>query len=459
MDKHRIKKDDSLFRAALLLVFGAVFILMLYCNFHTSLIADDYAYLYDSTYSFATFSRITNVFQIFPSMQYHRIVVNGRVISHFLVQLFLMMPKWVFNIVNSLVFVLELFLIYRSASSFENHAGKLVNILTALFAFSSIWLLQASFGQVNLWLDGSINYLWAATLAVIYIYSYILIVIKGTSPQSVAYKILFLILSFVVGAYGENTSGAMLIFAAGMILWQHITKRSFRTAGYITLISFVATFCGFIFLVTAPAEFSNKVADSTSLFDFSTLIAKLSMLFIEAKPILILIFGAAILWCVALSLKVNLDVLYVSGLLYISALAALLCLVLGSSLEPRTFFLTTVLLTLVCAMLIISIPGNKKTANALCLLYTLCFVLIMPYYVYTGVKDISKTYAITSGIEQQIISCAENGVRDVCIDVDGLIICETEYSPVYGLLYLAQEPDTWPNIYMANYYGVDTIYY
>lgn len=459
MNKHRIEKDDALFRAAFLLVFGAVFVIMLYCNFHTSLIADDYAYLYDSTYSFVTFSRITNVFQIFPSMQYHRAVVNGRVISHFLVQLFLMMPKWVFNIVNSLVFVLELFLIYKSASAVENHAGKLVKILTALFAFSSIWLLQASFGQVNLWLDGSINYLWAATLAVLYIYSYILIVIKGKSPRSVLNKILFLFLSFIVGAYGENTGGAMLIFAAGMILWQHITKRGFRTSGYMTLISFAATLCGFIFLVTAPAEFSNKVGDSTSLFDIPTLLAKLSMLFIEAKPLLVLFIGAAILWCVALALKVNRDVMYVSGLLYISALAALLCLVLGSSLEPRTFFLTTVLLTLVCALLIISVAGNKKAENALCLLYTLCFVLVMPYYVYTGVKDISKTYAITSDIEQHIISCAENGVRDVCIDVDGMILCETEYSPVYGLLYLAQEPNTWPNIYMAKYYGVDSIYY
>ena len=93
------------------LILAAIFLLLLFCNHETDLVADDYRYCF----SYADGSRITSVEQIFPSMAAHRSSMNGRVIAHFLVQLFLMLPKAVFNPVNALFFTLLVWLICRLA--------------------------------------------------------------------------------------------------------------------------------------------------------------------------------------------------------------------------------------------------------------------------------------------------------------------------------------------------------
>ena len=91
--------------SAIALILG----LMLYCNLHTGLMADDYSY----SFSLSNGQRITNVSQIFDSMRAHRQLVNGRVITHSFVQLFLMIPHVIFDIVNSLVFILEILMVLK----------------------------------------------------------------------------------------------------------------------------------------------------------------------------------------------------------------------------------------------------------------------------------------------------------------------------------------------------------
>ena len=78
----------------------AIFLLLLYCNLHTALVADDFQYCF----SFADGSRISSVGQILPSMAAHRYVMNGRVFAHALVQLCLLLPKGIFNVCNALAF-------------------------------------------------------------------------------------------------------------------------------------------------------------------------------------------------------------------------------------------------------------------------------------------------------------------------------------------------------------------
>ena len=60
-----------------------VFAVMLVFNFVTPLLDDDFAY----AFSFSDFERIESIKSIFPSMSAHRSLANGRVVSHFLVQL------------------------------------------------------------------------------------------------------------------------------------------------------------------------------------------------------------------------------------------------------------------------------------------------------------------------------------------------------------------------------------
>ena len=147
-------------RGTSLAVFAAVFLLLLYCNLHTALVADDFRYCF----SFADGSRMSSLSQLLPSMAAHRHSMNGRVIAHALVQLFLMLPKPVFNAVNALFFAALVRLICRPALGRGEH-----NALLAAAVFGCLWVLQPEFGQVFLWLDGSVNYLWCAVFCLLWL--------------------------------------------------------------------------------------------------------------------------------------------------------------------------------------------------------------------------------------------------------------------------------------------------
>ena len=94
-------------RGAAALVLAGIFLLLFVCTHETDLIADDYRYCF----SYADDSRIVSAAQIFPSMAAHRHIMNGRVVPHFLVQLFLMLPKGIFDFVNAAFFTALVWLI------------------------------------------------------------------------------------------------------------------------------------------------------------------------------------------------------------------------------------------------------------------------------------------------------------------------------------------------------------
>ena len=76
-------------RKTVVICFICLFVLMLGLNILTPMMVDDYIY----AFSFKTGQRITSIGQIVGSMQQHYITMNGRLISHSLVQIMLPMGK------------------------------------------------------------------------------------------------------------------------------------------------------------------------------------------------------------------------------------------------------------------------------------------------------------------------------------------------------------------------------
>lgn len=74
--------------------------ILLILNYFTPMIVDDYNY----SFSFSTGQRITNPLQIIPSMLAHYNIQGGRLLVHALAQLFLMLPGWLFDIINTIGF-------------------------------------------------------------------------------------------------------------------------------------------------------------------------------------------------------------------------------------------------------------------------------------------------------------------------------------------------------------------
>ena len=131
-------------------------------NFFTPLSADDYCYMMIVGQEPA---QIDTLRDVFTSISYHYMHSNGRSLVHALIQIFAgILGKAVFCIVNALMFVLFVQLIRKLA----NIDGKSYLYTIILIAF--IWLFIPAFAETILWLSGSVNYLWATTAALAFIY-------------------------------------------------------------------------------------------------------------------------------------------------------------------------------------------------------------------------------------------------------------------------------------------------
>lgn len=114
--------------------------------------ADDYSYMFNLSDG----SRMTSIGQIFSSLAVHYTKYgNGRLVSHFFVMLFLIGSKWIFNLVNAFLFVLLILSIYHLTSH-----KKACSLLLFFAIPTLLWLYMPAYGQIFLWLDGSINYMW-----------------------------------------------------------------------------------------------------------------------------------------------------------------------------------------------------------------------------------------------------------------------------------------------------------
>lgn len=423
-------------RLAACLVLTAIFLLMFFCNHETDLVADDYRYCF----SYADDSRMENIAQIIPSMAAHRHTMNGRVIAHALVQLFLMTPKTGFDLLNALLFAALVWLICRLADD-----GK-PNALLLLTAFGCLWILQPQFGQVFLWLTGSVNYLWCGVLCLLWLLPWRTAYLEGRG-RSRAWQIAYLLFSFVVGAYSENSTVALVAMALAFLgLIRFEQKR--RSAGWM-FFSLAAVLAGFFYMMLAPAESVNKSAEMRISVLFSNFIENAGF-YLRFWPLLL---SFALFYVLAVKKRVDLRVRLLS-LVYLFGSAAGHCvLTFAMYTAGRSTYIGLVLL--IAANAVLFVPLFETEARPiLTVLCTLC-LLVTAYRVAIGVKDIIRTHALLQYNEELIAACVAEGERVVQVPRP---YAETGYSALEGLAYLNMEdPADWPNVYMGRYFGADTI--
>jgi hypothetical protein len=424
-------------RALSVLVLAAVFLLIFYCSHETNLVADDYRYCF----SYADDSRIETVPQIIPSMAAHRHTMNGRVAAHFLVQLFLLMPKTVFDIVNALLFTALVWLICRLAI----WDGK-PNALLLLTVFGCLWILQPDFGQTFLWLTGSINYLWCGVFCLMWLLPWASHSLSGHSPAK-AFLPVYVLYSLFVGAYSENSTVALVAMALFFLLLQGLETR--RRPEAWELLSLAAVLLGFFFMMLAPAERVNKSAE----FRLSVLLenfAQNARYYLRLWPLLVC-FG--LFYYLACKNAVSRKLRLLSLAYLLGSLAGHFVLTFAMYTAGRSTYIGLVLLIAANAVLFVPLYETENRHMlaglcAVCLLFAACRVAV-------GVRDIRRTHALLQYNEEFIAACAAEGERVVEVPRP---YAKTGYSALEGLSYLNEEdPGDWPNVYMAKYYGVDSI--
>ncbi len=422
------------------LVFAFIFLLMLFCNMKSPMLCDDYRYCF----SFVDWSRIESVWQIFPSMVAHREEMNGRVVSHFLLQLFLMLPSILFKLVNSAFFVAMLAMVCKLAFLNKDRPAWLKPV-TVCAAFATVWVYVPAFGTVFLWEAGSVNYLWATVIVLVYVYICFKSFCTGREPESIAAKAAFLVFSLIAGAYSETsaitTIGTVVLFS---VLTCFFKKHK---PSKLMIASFVLALAGFAFLLTAPGE-SVKIEKSLNA---EYLLKNLNSILYVCKTFWPVIAVTDILFVVAVCAKADKNTLLAAAALVLVAMANMASALIAYYVPERIFVIPVVLLVVASAMLAVELFG-KNTALSM-VVHTLP-ILIAPLFVVLGVIDIMYAdYQITLN-EQTMISDAAAGKDTSYIDV---IDAGSKYPALYNGIYISEDPETWPNDSMAKYYGIDQI--
>lgn len=434
-----MKKKRDHTRAVFWGIMVCVFCVMLLLSCLTPMLADDYSY----SFSYADRSRrISSVGDIVQSMAAHRHSMNGRVFSHSLAQLFLMLPKIVFNVFNALNAAILLYLAWRYGKGDSNAH----NILLLLCAIFMIWLFMPVFGQVFLWLDGSLNYSWTISFTLAFIWPFFSLYMNSYRRYGKLGAVLFILLSFIAGGYSESASCAALFTA---FCFAALTYARERRVPVQLIAAFLSGCAGFLFMMLAPSEFGGR----TSSFDLGTIAHNIQRIFSapqEALLVLYCILGA--LMAISVVSGVDRKKIIAAAVLFAGSIVSVGVYAVAAYFPWRSLCATAFYLIISCLLLMQGLfeKGFKLISPALSAVMAVMFV----FSFVLGVGDVGVVYYESRQREQAILSAVESGESAVEIyQYSG----NTKYCGSYLLPDVYEDPAQWPNCDMARYYGIGSI--
>lgn len=431
----RFGKENKQFVAGTTLVF----ILALVYNTLSPYTTDDYAYMYSAV----TGERITNIFQIFPSLWDDYMNIHGRIVPHFFLQLFLIGPKWIFNIVNAAMQALLIWLMMRISGS------KQYNSLLFWLAIPvALWAFIPAYGQVFFWMSGIVNYSWCYVFALLYMNFYVKLYRNPEKVMGNKKIAILCVYGLFFGAYSELVSFPAVFVSfviLGIVMYkEHAIKKYWK---YV--IPVVTAAMGYLTMVLSPAQSSRQ-----GEMVLGTILKKLIDVFEEyylCSEKLLVVW--AVLLVLAVCFVADKKKIVISVALLVVSIISIAMLSVASYAVARhyangLFFLLTAIVVLMQAL---CEKGNVK-----CVSYCICAYVIVSnlWSMWEGTYDIYSVYK-----QQMVREAYIYEQRDADVVYVPLITTSTKYSCKYDLLDMqVNDIEPWPNTAIAKYYGVKEIY-
>ena len=414
-------------------IYISIFLLILLCNMLTPYHADDYAY----HFRFDNSELVDSVSDIIPSMIAHGKILNGRLVAHTLVQFFEMLPKFIFNFVNAAMFAALL----RLCCSFI--APNVRNNFALLLVFCYVWLVVPAFGEVFLWLDGSINYLWAVCANLLFLLYYFRYYNSSAEISSFAGKAALIILGFIAGAFQESMATATFVLAAAFLLLKGLYRKEKIGASWI--IALLAFACGILFMAIQPGEVSLKL-HTLSYFgyyrSFVTVMNVFKMLKVPGLIYVVLfvlcILGGHSKEKLLLSFVFILGFICANGVMLIAPIYPVRCAM------PAVIYL-------IMADVILVVELFDDYRRLISSMAAVIFVATLFWCIY-GAGDCAATFMQNMANKRTILEGKEAGQTEFRIPS---LYASTKYSVAYGISFPTAEE--YGNVYMSQYYGVDSI--
>ncbi len=234
---------------------------------------------YQHQTSFADGSRIVSAIQIFPSVATYYMTWGGRAISMFFIQLMLMLPKMVFVVVNSLIYIAVANVIHQYALVFHNKMAKeketageaplIASVIELSAIYLMLWFFMPDFSEVVTWITGTVTYLWTNLIILIFGLMYYKTYCDVSDKKAytsadnqntsnvILSTIIYIVLGFISGL--SNEAGACTILFALMLFFIYMIYNKHKVQIY-QILGAVSCAIGAAFLILAPGNSTRTVA-------------------------------------------------------------------------------------------------------------------------------------------------------------------------------------------------------
>ena len=429
--------NSKILKHAYLIYLLIILAIMLCLNILTPMVSDDFAHYYG-----VEDVHVTTVQGMLHSMGIFRIYANGRVISHFLVYLFLALPRTVFQVANAAVSTC----IIAQLSRYVLKTNSVKEYLLLAGASCALWLLTPSFGEVYLWLSGSLNYSWGLLLDLLFIFPFYCNYTERKqcrllSPGHIVIKILFPLLAFVVGAYSENGAAASICVAG--LLWLLIWIKNKKFPWYLFL-ALICAAAGFLFLISAPATLTTRIGGNIREHIWYCRVLTVKYMTIPWCVYFILLF-------ISVLLKVEKRVIVFTTVLLFASFLSIAVFIFAIYLPPRSFMIavTFSVLAICCLVREMWIAADNSFLLLIPAVTAILFLFSFP----KGFQDILYLNELQKDREM-IIENAKNAEEKIAyiprfVTSTDFTACPEEE--------LSEDGSFWYNNLVANYYGIETV--
>ena len=425
-------------------VIFTVFISMLILNFLTPLIADDFSY------SFCLGgSRVKNLNDVFNYQVHHYLTWGGRSIAHGVAQTFLIFPKYVFNIFNTIIYVIFTLLVYKHVIGRKN----IYNPILYIFINLLIWFGLPVFGQNVLWLIGSCNYLWGTTIVLLFLLPYRLTLDDGKSSKSIIKAFFMLILGIIAGWTNENTAATMIF----LIFLYGIYKIYFKTKLSIwNITGLIGSIAGFLIMILAPGNkirseqfVDNRGIASVFYHRMLEITNNLGNFMLHLIIILIIVSVIGYYYGDYKNKKLIKTIGYTLG-----SFTGVYSMLLSPSFPSRSWMGPIVFLIISIGIAYNSINLKEKFVKSM-----LCFILPITLIIY--IFSYTATFVDTKNLKRDWnlrIQYIEKEKKLGNFDLEVYrIYSYNKHSALYELNDLEYDSKKWPNTSIAKYFKLNSI--
>ena len=153
------------------------------------------------------------------TIKYHYTYWNAR-LGEQLATLWLIFPKYYFNIFNSLITIYLIILIFFYGTGRLPEKGNILDTFILYIVFNLFLLGIPAAGELFFWVTGASNYLWGLVILLSFFIPYRLLIL-GADPFLNVPKpafVLFALFGFLAGSTNENTVPLFVLMTCPEIL-------------------------------------------------------------------------------------------------------------------------------------------------------------------------------------------------------------------------------------------------